>query len=353
MSTPNTSNTSTAINAILVHSSIRKYTLALLETFSGLKVEYQTKDKTGNPIYKYKDIPIKYSTREKLNLLDEVDEKNIISGNYNVLPRTSLALSTITKNNERQSNKFNKIATTDFGEFFFNAVSYDFAYDMSIMCRGMNEASMIIEQIASRFRPNYTVLINEIPNQVKPTSVPIQILDIALEASDYDEISTNVITINVGLNLKGNFYSPLQQMEKIKNIKMYLNMWYHSIANDYSRAKLYDFDVTNDIVQPPIEHELVDDAGQFGKVVPVILDIECNDGNTNENIPATCVFTDYDAKESEISFIWNVTGSAKIIGTGKTISIVDSNTEIVELSCSILDVYNNTSNVFIKKVTIS
>ena len=339
--------------SILIHSTIRKYTLAMLETFNGIKVEYEVKNKNGTPEYKYRNVPIKYSTREKLSLLSEVDEKNLISGNYNILPRTSLALSTITKNSERQSNKYNKIATTDFGDFLFNAVSYDFAYDMAIMCRGMNEASMIIEQVASRFNPNYTILINEIPNQVTPTSVPLQILDIGIETTDYDALSSDIITVNIGFNLKGNFYQPIDKMEKIKNVSMYMNFWYHSVANDYNRAKLYKYDVTDDILQPkPKEFNLVDDAGEFVTKAPVVVDIECKGGSVNEKIPAICKWVDNDSKYSELSFIWNVSGNAKVIGSGSEIQLIGKNTETVELRCAILDIYNNSSNVFIKKVTI-
>jgi hypothetical protein len=339
--------------SLLIHNTIRKYTLALLETFNGIKVEYPVTNTNGTPEYKYKNVPIRYSTREKLNLLDEVDEQNLLSGNYNILPRTSLALSTITRNSERQSNKFNKIATTDFGEFVFNAVSYDFAYDMTIMCRGMNEASMIIEEIAARFNPNYTLLINEIPNQVKPTSVPLQILDISIEASDYDELSTDIITVNVGMNLKGNFYRPISNMEKIKNVDMYMNFWYQSTANDYNRAKLYKYDVTEGVLQPkPEEFSLVNTEGEFGKIPPVIVDIECNDGTVDEEIPIVCKWIDNDNKYDELSFIWNVSGNAEIIGTGDKVVLIGRSTETVEIRCAILDIHNNTSNIFIKQVTI-
>jgi len=338
---------------MLIHNTIRKYTLGMLETFNGLKVEYAVENDNGTPEYKYKNIPIKYSTREKINLLDETDEQNLLSGNHNVLPRTSIALTSIVKNNERQSNKFNKIATTDFGEFMFNAVAYDFSFDMTIMCRGMNEASMIIEQITSRFNPTYTLLINEIPNQVTPTSVPLQLLDVGIEGLEYEELSANVIQVAVGFMLKGNFYSPIEEMAKIKNVDMYMNFWHHSTANDYNRAKLYEYDVTNTILQPdPKEFDLVTVDGEFGQIPPQITDIECADGSVDEEIQAVCKFIDHDNKYDELQFIWSVTGNAEIVGNGDEVIVIGHSTETLELKCMILDVHNNNSNMFIKQVTI-
>ena len=58
---------------MLIHNTIRRYRLAMLETFNGLKVEYSVPKSDGTPEYRYKNIPIKYSSREKLNQLDEAD----------------------------------------------------------------------------------------------------------------------------------------------------------------------------------------------------------------------------------------------------------------------------------------
>jgi len=320
----------------------------MLETFNGLRVEYKDGD-----TYKYKKIPIKYSTREKLNLFDEVEEQNLLSGNYNVLPRTTIALTTIVKNMERQSNKFNKIVSTEFGEFMFNAVAYDFTYDMSIMCRGMNEASMVIEQITSRFNPTYTVLINEISGVDVPTSVPIMLLDVGIEGQEYDELSNDIITVSIGLMLKGNFYAPIENMEKIKHVDMFLNMWHHDIKNEYNRAKLYKYDVIDSVLQPtPEEHVLVRDDGEFTHVDPVIIDIIAEDGEVNEEIPVKCEVTDYDNKMPELEFIWSSTGNTRIEGTGYKVTLTGQDTEIVEIKCIVVDVHGNRSNMFIKTISI-
>jgi len=337
---------------MLIHNTIRKYTLAMLETFNGLKVEYPV-NVNGTTEYHLRNIPIKYSSREKLNLLDEVSEQNLLSGNYNVLPRTSITMSTIVRNLERQSNKFTKLATTDFGDFLFNAVAYDFTFDMTIMCRGMNEASSITEQITSRFNPNYTLLINEIPNQKIPTSVPISLLDVGITTQEYEEISTNIITLTVGFLLKGNFYSPIMTTGKIKNVDMFINLWHTSSKNEYNRAKLYEYDVVDNIVQPDFDEYTLTVEGQFGKIIPEITDILCNDSvSVGSLLKAQCIYNDYDNKLAELEFTWSCSGSTEIIGEGHIIELIGRSTEIVELKCIIMDPHGNTSNMFIKQITI-
>ena len=357
-----------------LHHSIRKYTLAMLETFNGLFVEIEKRTPEGDVSYVYKNIPIKYRSREKINLLDEIEEKQLLSGNYNFLPRTSLTLSAIVKNNERQSNKFTKIATTNFGEFLYNAVSYDFSYDMTIMCRGMNEASNVVEQITHKFNPTYTLLINEIPNQITPTSVPIQLLEVTMEDSEYDETSNNIVVVTISMILKGNFYEPVREMHKIKNFKMFMNMWHYDDKNEMNRAELYDFDVVDSIPEDvPDEEILVDDEGQFGHVIPVINDIIITDVldetivltdtvNVNDEVQLIVDVTDYDNKYPEIHYIWDVPSSVTIVdsplttdnhihdGSRKIFSC--NTTSTVEVKVIAQDVHGNNSNLFIKQITV-
>lgn len=332
----------------IYHNSIRKYTLAMLETFNGLKVEF-TKD--GE--IKQRNVPIKYANREKINLLNETEQNNLLNGNYNFLPRSSLSLVGIIRNLERQTNKFVKIATTDFGEFIFNATSFDFNFDLNIMCRGMNEASMIVEQIASRFNPNYTVLINEIPNQAKPTSVPVQLLEISIEPEEYEEMSTNICIVRASFYIKGNFYQPVEIKEKIKHFDIFLNMWHHSVENDYNRAKKYEFDVEDGIPSLSDTIDLVDSEGQFGKIEPKILDIIGPDSiSTDTEVEFVCQWNDADNKVTELYFDWGIHGTATLDEFDDKVKVIATSQEIIELSCIITDVHNNTSNLFTKQITV-
>ena len=336
---------------MLYHNSIRKYTLALLSTFNNLKIENKLSDGT----IQTQNIPINFANKEKSSIFSELDTKQIQQGNTSFLPRASLSISSIVKQEARTTNKYVKINTSN-GDFTFNAVPYEFAFELEIQCRGMNEASMIIEQIATKFNPVYSLRINEVPNQTEPTTIQVQLLDIDMIADEFEDISINLVTISAGLSLKGNFYSPVQSMEQIENVDMYINAWHQSEENEYNRAVLYNYDVQDNLTNEGTKYNLVSIDGQFAEIAPVITDVVSQDGadiaTINEPYTLEVIYNDYDNKEEEMIFVWSVSGSATI-GTGnRIVELTGTASEIVEVSVVITDIHGNNSGTFIKQITV-
>ena len=108
-------------------------------------------------------------------------------------------------------------------EFLYNSVPYEFTYELSIICRGMNEATMIIEQVASRFNPIVNIDVYDATNLDEPTRIPVQLLDIGITPDEYEEISSNIVTISFGLSLKGNIYPPIKTIDRIKDFKIFIS----------------------------------------------------------------------------------------------------------------------------------
>lgn len=77
------------------------------------------------------------------------------------------------------------------------------------MCRGMNEASQLIESVQTRFNPTLEIDIWEAQNQSEQTRVPVRLLDISLDQGEYLEDSVNIITIDCTLSIFGNLYQPV------------------------------------------------------------------------------------------------------------------------------------------------
>ena len=335
------------------HNTLRKYTLALLDTFNELEITVALSDTSTIT----KKIPVKYSSREKSRLFDEHTTEQLRSGNYNILPRSSLSLVSVIKSDQRVTNKhlkINKKELTDTMEFMYNAVPYEFTYQLDIQCRGMNEASMIIEQITTKFNPNYTIRINEVLNQAEATSIPISLLDVSIESEEYEEFSSNIVTIGCGISLKGNFYPPVQSFGKVKNIDMYLNMWHHSELNDYSRATLYNYDVINSVSQAPSVSNLATLDGQFGKFSPVITSILSPTSVTSgSSINLSVTYSDIDNKINDTTiFAWS-TDTDSTITTGSVDSVLTGVTPgITTVSVMITDYNGNNSGVFTKQITV-
>lgn len=198
------------------NNTIRKYVQALLDVLNDFEVQYITTDeKVVN-----KKVPIVYGTREKQHMLDFVEQQFLESGNYSTLPRSYLRLVQLSKTEERLPNKLLKTNINiqgDYQEFIFSPMPYEFIFEYSLVCRGMNEASQLIEAIQTKFNPSLEIDIWDQQNMNTPTRIPVRLLDIQIDADDYTEESMNIISIDCSLQLNGNLYQPNDVNNKFSN----------------------------------------------------------------------------------------------------------------------------------------
>lgn len=203
------------------HNTIRRYTLALLDFFNNMEVQYlNEQDQLVS-----KSVPIRYKTREKLLSIDKSTEQ-VLSGNTNVLPRAELELTGLSADTERQASKYlkiNRLRKGNEADYQFNCLSYTFSYKVSVLCRGLNEVSQIIEQVAPKFNPNIAIDIRDAENEQEPTRIPVQLGGVDFEVSDYDEKSANVCTVTFDLSLYGYLFQPIKSYSIIKELKVNLN----------------------------------------------------------------------------------------------------------------------------------
>lgn len=144
-------------------------------------------------------------------MVDFVSQQFIESGNYSVLPRSYLKLVQLSKSEGRLTNKLlkkNIRVHENYQEFVFNPVPYEFTFEFVFFCRGMNEASQIIEAVQTKFNPTLDIDIWDQQNLETPTRIPVKLLDIQIDDDGYSETSTNIIEISCSLSLDGQLYSP-------------------------------------------------------------------------------------------------------------------------------------------------
>lgn len=281
------------------HNTIRTYTGALLNLFSDLEVQY--KNSSGE--IKARNIPVRFSTREKAKILDEFTQEQLTSGNYNVLPRASLSLSSMLKAEQRTTNKNLKVnirKNENNFEFLYNSVPYEFTYELSVICRGMNEACMIIEQVASRFNPFVEIDVFDATNLDEPTRIPVLLLDIGIDSGEYEELSSNILTLSIGLSIKGNIYPPIRSIERIKEFKMFLNESNILSKTDYIKKTVFEYDVidekvTNENISYP----------EISQTSPNIIEIVGENINIGDNI-LNVIWEDIDSTIRELNFEWGV-----------------------------------------------
>lgn len=318
------------------HGTIRKYTAALLDLFNGMEIEY--KDKAGNVITR--SVPIVYSSKEKSRVIEGFTAEQLAAGNTNVLPRASLSMSTMLKSDQRvmnKNNKINTVANPNSFDFLYNSVPWEFTFELSVMCRGMNEATMLIEQVAPKFNPIVNIDIWDAENLNEPTRVPVRLLDIGVETSDYEELSTNIVTVSFGLSLFGNLYPPIQSIQRIKDFKIYMNQ---QDGDSFSKKSVLGWDVSSD---GTLTNGTITQAENPALNPPVIIDIIASTIVTLKPVNnLTVIYKDNDNKLSELTFEWAVIqGSATIVGTLDNAVLSVTAVGTVEVRVTITDIFGN------------
>ena len=229
------------------HNSIKNYTIALLDMFSDIHVP---RFNSGGEKIEDIVIPIKFGNRDKAYMLSEHDIENLHSGNVNTLPRMVLAFDSMSKAPDRDTNKLSKINKRKVGndpasllyEYHYNAVAYDFNFNIYVACRSFTDATIVVEQIAPMFRPDITLKIMEMDIQEKATSVPVTLGDFGITLpEDPAEDEIRIIEIEFPLVLKGNLYLPIKDSEVIKEIELNI-----SIIESERNKKGVAYEVEND-----------------------------------------------------------------------------------------------------------
>lgn len=204
------------------HGTTRKYTSALINLFNKVEIQHLT----SNKVLESTKIPLSFSNREKSTIFDSLFDTNILSGNYNMLPIGYLSLISVERDLERSTNKNLKVNThhkDQNTDYMYNSVPYDYNFELNYLCRGMNEATQIIEQIVPLFNPNFHIDVHDVINLKEPTRVTLKMTDVQFETEDYDQLSSNLVTVQFSLILSGYMYMPILSTSRIKEFDITLS----------------------------------------------------------------------------------------------------------------------------------
>lgn len=191
-------------------NTIRKYVAGMLAFFSNLRVEYLANGK----VYQRK-LPVFYGNREKLLTIEEHEFSELMNGNTNFLPRASLVIDSMTYDANRQNNKnvavqreltMQSLTNKNVFAYMTSAPSpYNIAVRLNLITRGMNDAMMLVEQVASFFNPFYTFKMVE---EQQESSIRLQLDSVTFEPPEIDQFSNNEVMVEFGFTLYGNMYKP-------------------------------------------------------------------------------------------------------------------------------------------------
>lgn len=214
---------------------MRTYVASLLNFFKGVEVQYT--DQTGNIISS--TVPVTYVSKEKSDIFQSVSNTQHLTGNVNILPRAVLSLISVQRDDTRQTNrnlKINRVRRDSKIEFAYNSVAYSFIFEYKIYCRGMNEATMLLEEIAPRFNPNCSLDVYDTDNLDEPTRVPVKLVDINIaEYEELSETSSNIFNVSCTVQLEGQLYSPINIVDAVNHLGI-------NLYKETKHVSYYDFD---------------------------------------------------------------------------------------------------------------
>ena len=160
-------------------------------------------------------LPVFYGNREKLLTIEEHEFSELMNGNTNFLPRASLVIDSMTYDQNRQNNKnvavqreltMQSLTNKNAFAYMTSAPSpYNIAVRLNLVTRGMNDAMMLVEQVASFFNPFYTFKMVE---EQQESSIRLQLDSVTFEPPEIDQFSNNEVMVEFGFTLYGNMYKP-------------------------------------------------------------------------------------------------------------------------------------------------
>ena len=204
--------------------TIRTYIASLLNFLSIIEIE--NTDSAGNIITK--QVPVVYASKEKSQTMQDQSDEQILSGNSNIIPRATLSLVSIMRDDARQGNRNNKIniyKNDNTIQYAYNSVAYNLIFEYRVVCRGMNEVCMLIEEIAPKFNPNCSLDVFDAQNLPGATRVSLKMLDISFEEVDPDsETSANIFNVVCSFQIEGQLYQPIFSLNRIMEYKQSLKL---------------------------------------------------------------------------------------------------------------------------------
>jgi hypothetical protein len=368
------------------HNIIKKYTTGLLDTFNNLTVERTMSNNTKS----YITVPITYGSRDKAFVMSQMDIEQFLTNNYNVLPRMALSLTSINKRSKNDTNKLqtinkiNRVVGDKTITFQYNAVAYNFNYELAIAARSMIELSMILEQILPHFNPTHNLRIMELDIQEEPTTIPVGIVSTELDVQTniHQDDDIRIAGATIMLELRGNVYQPFTDAAMIDNVRLYFNTWNDTTIADTKRNIKYEFDVdntTNNMIPSTLFKTDWVEANNVGKNAPGNWYLIAQDGTAilnQEGIPVLSPntmfisgnntmeisstsqykinFMDVD-DETGFIYLWNILSGNAIISQNNVnpVTITSSaNAGVILLQAQVVDKDGNASAYTTKNIIV-
>lgn len=200
----------------------RKYCIAFAHVIGDIHV--LRIDAAGATV---KDITVPITYAQKSKLFYYLQRRDTLKKRVRtMLPRISFVINGMEFDPARKMNALNECTiSTDSGwneTFQYAGTPWNFRVEMGIWAAYMDDLLQIIEQLATFFKPDYSLDVKEIPELGVTRSVPITLDGIDFDVANEFEEEDRVVRADASFTLKGWLYPPTSDSTLINH--MYLNM---------------------------------------------------------------------------------------------------------------------------------
>lgn len=193
------------------HSTLRKIVASFGSVFANIHLVRRSQN--SNEIERIR-VPLAYGPSERY--LGRLAEDPTLGRPLAIkLPRMSFQIQTIQYDSARKLNTIRRNAVPIAGNGSqvsrqYQGVPYKIGMELSIICKYIDDANQIVEQILPWFTPAFTVTINSIPEMEYKDDIPITLTGIAIQ-DNYDEdwMTRRDIVWTLTFDIQAMFYGPI------------------------------------------------------------------------------------------------------------------------------------------------
>ena len=197
-------------NQVFYHGLIRKSIVAFGRLFSDVYIDRKQGDSVTGTTVQRLQVPLAYAPKEKwLVRIDQ--DPNLESNTYVSLPRMSFEIIGYNYDPSRKLNRMQKLTcgdATSTMSSLYTPVPYNIDISLYILTKTQEDGLQIIEQILPTFTPEYTLVVNAVPDMNIKQEVPV-ILNAVSVSDEYDgdfqtrRFVTHTLNFQMKINLFG------------------------------------------------------------------------------------------------------------------------------------------------------
>lgn len=208
-------------NAPFYHSTFKR----LVAGFGKLFADIHVVRRFPNGVEKERmKVPLTYGPAERY-LARLMEDPDLMRGYAIKLPMMSFEIKTIQYDSARKLNTIKKNIQPipdKLGNVIrqYQGVPYKIGIDLSILCKYIDDANQIVEQILPWFTPAYTITLNTIPEMNYKDDFPVILQAVNLNDNYEDDWKTRRnVTWTLSFEVAGMFYGPVVEKKLITNVQ--------------------------------------------------------------------------------------------------------------------------------------